>query len=78
MDKYHFILVKRYKVIYKDGTQVDLDLKPEYQYYFNTQEQKYLINNLRRSNIDINQVKEIVSYFIPLETEDEVKITIGV
>ena len=55
-----------------------MDLKPEYQYYFDTQEQKYLINNLRHSNIDINQVQEIVSYFIPLETENEVEIRIGV
>ena len=77
MDKTHFILLKRYKVILKDGREVVLDLAPEDCYYFDNQEIKYLIKELRHSNIDINEVKEVVPFFVPVKTENEVDITMG-
>ena len=77
MDKTHFTLKKRYKAILKDGSEVVLDLTPEDCYYFDSQEIAYLIRELRYSNIDINEVKEVVPFFVPRETDEEVDITIG-
>lgn len=78
MDKKHFVLMQRYKAIMKDGSEVKIGLKPESKYYFSNQETKYLIFALRDMDIDINEVKEIVTYFEPFETEEEINITIGV
>ena len=78
MDKKHFVLAQRYKAIMKDGSEVKIGLKPENKYFFTNQETKYLIFALRDMDIDINEVKEIISYFEPFETEEEVEIRIGV
>ena len=77
MDKNHFILRKRYKVVLKNGISIPLNLKPENKYYFEEQEQLYIIDALRYIDIDMNDVKEIITYFIPEETEEPVKIVIG-
>ncbi len=77
MDKNHFILRKRYKVILKDGREIPIDIKPEEEWFFEDQEKNYLIVSLRQMNIKINEIKEIVTYFIPEETEKAVKIVIG-
>lgn len=77
MDKNHFILRKRYKVILKDEKEVPVDLKPEEEWFFENQEKDYLIVSLRKMNINVNEIKEIVAYFTPEETEKSVKVVIG-
>lgn len=79
MDKKHFILRTRYIAIMKDGSTIDIVLKPEEKYYFYEQEKEYLIIALKnQENIDINNVLRIEKVFIPEETENEVQIIIGV
>ena len=77
MDNRHFILRRRYKAILKDGSEVLLNLRPEEKWYFGEQETKYLICTLRESELDINDVTEIRTFFIPEETEKEVAVVIG-
>ena len=78
MDNQHFILATRYLAIMEDGTEEKIDLCPENCYYFREQEKLYLIRAIRRQELDINKVIRIQSYFIPVETEEPVKISIGV
>lgn len=77
MDKNHFILRKRYKAILNDGREIPLDLKPEETWYFESQEKEYLIICLSKMNINLDEIKEIVTYFILEETEEPVKVVIG-
>lgn len=79
MDKNHFVLRKRYRAIMKDGSKININLCPENCWYFREQEGSYLIRAIRRQdNLDINQVESIETYFIPLETKEEIEIRIGV
>lgn len=77
MNNYHFVLRRRYKAILRDGSEVLLNLHPEEKWYFNEQETKYLIYALRESGLDIGNVTEIRTFFIPEETEEEVTVIIG-
>ena len=78
MDKKHFYLVFRYRAIMKDGSSVEIDLKPEECYYFGQQENSYLISAIRsQENIDINQLERIEKYFVPKETKVEIDVIIG-
>lgn len=77
MDKEHFILLKRYKVVLKDGTELPLPLAPETCYYFNSQEREYLIGALRNMGIEPEDIKEVTAYFVPQETQEKVQVIIG-
>lgn len=78
MTKNNFILVPRYKVVLNDNTEIVIDLKPEEKWYFQQQERSYLINAIRhQDNIDINKVIRIEKYFIPIESEHDISIVIG-
>ena len=78
MDKLHFTLVMRYKIILKNGMEKELDLRPEECYFFHNQETKYLISALRnQQDLDINDVVRIEPCFVPQATEDPVEICIG-
>ena len=78
MDGEHFILLKRYKVILKDGTELPVPLAPETCYYFSSQEREYLISALRNMGIEPEDIKEIITYFVPQETQEKVRVIIGV
>lgn len=77
MEKDHFILVRRYKVILKDNTELEVPLEPETCYYFMSQERTYLIRAIITMDIKIEDIKEIITYFIPKETQEKVDLTIG-
>lgn len=58
----NFRLVPRYRVIYEDGTQEELNIVPEKCYYFFEQETEYLalaVSTLER----VNEIKEVHKYF---------------
>lgn len=77
MEKDHFILVRRYKVILKDNTELEIPLEPETCYYFMSQESTYLIRAIKTMDIEIDNIKEIITYFIPKETQEKVELVIG-
>ena len=81
MDKEHCILLRRYKVVLKNGKEIKLDLKPEKCHYFYGQEEAYLLLAVRKlaDKIDLDEIKEIVPYFRLKETKEEVgPIAVGV
>lgn len=78
MDKQHFVLIRRYKAVLKNGITVGIKLCPENFCYFESQKMQFLIRAIRaQEDLDINDIDFIQEYFIPKETAEEVEIHIG-
>lgn len=77
-DKDHFVLLRRYRAKMKDGTSIEVPLKPEECYGFRNQETSYLIWAIRKMGCDVNEIESVEQYFTLAETEHSVNVMLGV
>lgn len=78
MDNKHFYLARRYRAIMKDGSIIELSLKPERCYYFSSQEHTYICRAIVSDNIDVNNIERIECYFVPMHDDKKIDLYVGV